>query len=1045
MKPKLYDKLGTTLLGELNLIEEAYVIEERNGLFELEFVIYLDDSLFSSVEEETIILCNANDKLLNQKFRIYKTNKLMDNCMQVYARHISFDLAYDLIENVSLDNASCEYALNTLFRSSQFSRHYKGYSNIVNAQDYKMNMANILEAIAGKEGSIIDTFGTGAEILRDNENIHVLNRRGNDNLVSIEYAKNLTGFELEEDTTDLVTRIIPYASYTNSETNEEIIVKANAVDSPLILNYSHPYISYKDYSDKFQDGEVPTTEKLIKFANDDFTNNNIDKPKQNFKIEFIPLSQCVGYEGLEDKISLCDIVTIKDTRYNINTKAKVIRTVFDVLKNRYDSMELGEPRTTLGDVIGGGSGEKGEPGPPGPQGPPGADGSIGDFPNSLPTTPILSSKLYGFSSIELSWTFENKVYYQYELYASKTKDFVPNVFDIVHQGQTSSFLFQAKPNETWYFRVCCINSHGNRTDFSNQIMVTTKKVDDLSNYFEEAAIGNAVVGALTSDYIQAGTIKGSWIDAKNLSVTDGNGKRTLDIDTFGNVVIDASNLKLRNEDIGNKINELEQTAEGFEFKISETGGKNYIRNSQFKHSSKFWYTYQCTLVNAGNVPTWLNKFNRGTGVGIKNTSTWEEATLYTENIAIETNNYYSLSMDGYVMSNVKSAELWIEEKRADGSIIYSHFVGHIKNDQRFGGTIHVTNGEAKYLTVVVKHLGVKVEGEGNDVVYVDNFKLEQGEHITNHSQHPEEIYANNVIIDKDGLTIYNKNGAMVNMGSEEFSFTDDTGNKSLGVNGGGFTFHTTNLPEYVGFIKPITMLPDDNRFNGIALANTEIGDFIAIGHDAQINESVTDFKHDILIVNRDIEGIGDNVAGIYLYNLPLIVKSDSYFDKQVTMQDQTVFNRQLVVRSNEEGLPHVIHTHNEDMALYGHRGVSLGVRDNDQFYKGLRLVYAGDYSNKCYIYIDADMNFNGYYIYNANLYNCNIHNSYSLDDEVALSMVEDGYATIDNNSNTIKVENSNLTKELYLENKTLKGQQLEQDEQIIENAFMIANLELGGI
>jgi hypothetical protein len=136
-------------------------------------------------------------------------------------------------------------------------------------------------------------------------------------------------------------------------------------------------------------------------------------PKQNFKIEFIPLSKCVGYKGLSDNISLCDTVTIKDTRYNINTKAKVIKTTFNVLKNRYESMELGEPKTSLGDIVGNNDSSKGEQGPPGPQGPPGADGSIGDFPNSLPSTPIVTAKVYGFAYIEISWTFENKVYYQY--------------------------------------------------------------------------------------------------------------------------------------------------------------------------------------------------------------------------------------------------------------------------------------------------------------------------------------------------------------------------------------------------------------------------------------------------------------------------------------------------------------------------------------------------------------------------------------------------------------------------------------------------------
>ncbi|MBP3929469.1 MAG: phage tail protein, partial [Peptostreptococcaceae bacterium] len=409
----LHNKDFTTKYGTINTTIEAFVEEERNGLFELSFIMLNTDSLFNYVKEDNIVVANANDTLLNQKFRIYMTRKLMNNRVEVFARHISFDLMYDYIDSISFENQSCEYALNMLFRNSQFSTHYRGYSDIINAQDYSMSMANILEAIGGKQGSIIDTFGTGAEILRDNENVHVLNKRGHDNSVSIEYKKNLTGFELEEDTTDLVTRILPYAKYDDEE-NGEVIIKASFVDSPLIFNYSHPFIKAIDYSDKFEEGEIITEDKLKALASNEYKNNKVDIPKQNFKIEFMPLSKCVGYEALSDSISLCDTVNILDTRYNINTKAKVIKTTFNVLKNRYESMELGEPRTSLGDIVGNGSGNnEGPQGPQGPQGPPGADGNIGDFPNSLPPKSVLTGKSIGLASIELTWTFENKVYYSY--------------------------------------------------------------------------------------------------------------------------------------------------------------------------------------------------------------------------------------------------------------------------------------------------------------------------------------------------------------------------------------------------------------------------------------------------------------------------------------------------------------------------------------------------------------------------------------------------------------------------------------------------------
>lgn len=559
MIPTLYDKTGNNKIGDLNDCIECLVEEERNGIFELTMIYPANSSILESIVYDNIIVADANDYLKSQKFRVYNTRKLMANRIEVCARHISFDLVHDWVDAISIENQSCEYALNTIFRNSQFSKHFKGHSDIVNAQNFKVNKVTCLEAIGGTDGSIIDTYGTGAEILRDNTNIHVLNRRGRDNDVTIEYRKNLTGLEVEEDTTDLVTRIMPYAIYTD-EDNQEVEVRGDFIDSPLINNYAHPYVKYIDYSEKFEDDEVPTATKLNNLATKEYTNNKVDIPKCNYKIEFIPLSKCVGYEGLEDRINLCDVVTVKDSRYNIDTQAKVIKVVFDVLRGRYDSMELGEPRTTLGDIIGGtGDGPtQGPPGPPGPQGPAGADGSIGDFPETLPEVPNITAKVYGFANIEISWTFENKVYYSYELYASKTKGFVPNTFNLIFSGQASTYLYQAEPNETWYFRACALNTHGQRTEFSEEVEVSTVKISDLSNYVESAAIGDALIGELNLGRGWYGELRGNYIDAKQLSVTDGNGKRTLDIDSFGNVFLDVTSLNIQStsvdEFVDNSIN-----------------------------------------------------------------------------------------------------------------------------------------------------------------------------------------------------------------------------------------------------------------------------------------------------------------------------------------------------------------------------------------------------------------------------------------------------------------------------------------------------------
>ena len=571
---KLYSK-NESFIGNLENCIECVVEEERNGLFELILTYPVIGDLYLSLEKENIIIADANDTLKAQKFRIYNVRKYMKNQVTIYARHISFDLMHDVVENeISFTNQSCEYALNEIFRNSISSKHYKGFSNIVNAQKFKVSKINCLSAIAGAKGSIIDTFGTGAEILRDNTNIHVLNKRGHDNGVSIEYRKNLIGLEVEEDTTDLVTRIIPYATQKVGE--EEKVINYNGyVDAPNINAFSKPYSAWIDYSDKFEQDEEVTQEKLKIYAEREYTVNKRHIPKCNYKIEFIPLSKVVGYKELEDKISLCDTVTIKDTRYGIDTQAKVIKTVYNVLLGRYDSMELGEPKTTLGDVITNNGGSNNSGSNNGGTG--GSDSEkveIDDsnFPNIIPLKPVLSSNVMGFGSVEVSWTFENKSYFKYELYASKVKDFTPNSFYLIYSGQASAFLHVVEPNETWYYRVCGINSHGNRGEFSEQLTVNTTKLDDFEQYFSSLAVKNLVANMFSADYIKAGQIKGTWIDARNLTVTDGNGKRTLDIDSFGNVALDVTSLKISANNVptfGNLKDEIDNAINNYKDTVNK--------------------------------------------------------------------------------------------------------------------------------------------------------------------------------------------------------------------------------------------------------------------------------------------------------------------------------------------------------------------------------------------------------------------------------------------------------------------------------------------
>ena len=723
MIPLLYDKTGKIKLGELTNCIECLVEEERNGLFELSLIYPTNDTLFNLLEKGNIIICNTSDTLKNQKFRIYNTRKLMSNRIEVLANHISYDLGYDIVTKLKLKGQRCEYALNEIFRNSQNSKHYKGYSDIMNTQNYEMSLNNCLNAIVGTKGSIIDTFGNGAELLRDNENIHVLNNRGEDNNVFIEYRKNLTDISVEEDTTDLYNVILPIAKYKPSSIKEDlsgdisnlrfyrnksdynttsdgemfigaidskgnVISKGQSVtikvygkeyqfktralnpygnykvplkeklelvsqttsmnvyavwvntksptgyyairidegntdattpwswtwldshfklgefsmskaefvssghinkkptDSPsreevkedtqeedvIVIGdlvkseRSHDFLAFDrittvDFSEYFE-GEVPTNEKLKTLAKQYFKSSEIDMPSINYKISFVPLSKTTEGNGIIDNLSLCDKVTVKDERYDINFKTKVIKTTFNVLKDRYEQIELNTSKSNLSDVFNSTNDKINN-----------LESDLKDkisnalsTPDTLPSIPNLSLE-NGFATIRLSWTYESKSYYDYELYASQNEGFEPSIFDLIFKGNASYFIHNVKPSQTWYYKVRCVNKRGSATDFSSEAIGETFKIDNADNYFEEAAIGSALIGSLNADVINGGKVKGFYIDARNLSVTDGNGKITFQVkengDTSINGKIESDSVIMANGGIYTNQDIRGRSKEGF--------------------------------------------------------------------------------------------------------------------------------------------------------------------------------------------------------------------------------------------------------------------------------------------------------------------------------------------------------------------------------------------------------------------------------------------------------------------------------------------------
>lgn len=555
MIPRIYNNSFTTYESNgLGLLVDAIscqVTEESNGDFELTLVYPVEGSFFYALKQDNLIKADASDSLKGQLFRIDTISKPLNGQVTVYAKHISFDLAKNsLNKDVAEKNIKCENAGKHMLQSSDADSRFTIESNIEMLGNYNMDRkTDCLSAIAGTRGSLIDTFGNGPKLLRDNFTIKVLARRGKDNNVLIAYKKNITGFTLEEDYTEIINIIKPYATYTENEVEKTLYIDEIGVKSSRYVEGDIVKSKWMDFSDDFEDDETPTQEKLKNLAEKYFNDNNCDLPKMSYKIEFKPLSQTEEYkDSLKELeyIGMDDSVYIFNSKYGIRDQARVIKTTYNALTEKYISIELGDPKTTLGSIIKKSNNStvtKDE-----------VKDLINknnkkDYPNTLPIVPVVTIDRAGFKTISLSWQYENKPYYFYEVYASQEQGFTPNTFDLIFKGQASAFLHEVECAQTWYYKVRAINTYGNATDFSEEVSATTTKISDAAEYFQEAAIESALIGSLNADVINAGKLKGTYIDARNLTVTDGNGDTTLSVSSDGEISIKEGLIQLNQDGI----------------------------------------------------------------------------------------------------------------------------------------------------------------------------------------------------------------------------------------------------------------------------------------------------------------------------------------------------------------------------------------------------------------------------------------------------------------------------------------------------------------
>lgn len=331
-------------LGALSAAISCAVTEERNGIYELELVYPVIGVHYGEITKRCIIWAIPSPYRAPQPFRVYRHTKPLAGRVTFYARHISYDLLGVPLNPCGAGSAAA--AMVALETSVATTSPFTYWTDKSTEADWYVPVPSTSRAVlGGQKGSILDVYG--GEYEWDGFTVKLYQERGRDNGVTIRYGKNLTDINEDSDDSSLATGIYPFWSDSNG--GNLVVCDPPIINAPG--SYDFTKIIPVDFSGEWE--EPPTPEQLQARAESYVVSNQIGVPKVSLKVSFVQLEQTLDFADLRllEKVDLCDTVTVQYEALGVDATAKVIRIETDVLRERYNEVELGDARGSLADTI----------------------------------------------------------------------------------------------------------------------------------------------------------------------------------------------------------------------------------------------------------------------------------------------------------------------------------------------------------------------------------------------------------------------------------------------------------------------------------------------------------------------------------------------------------------------------------------------------------------------------------------------------------------------------------------------------------------------
>ena len=335
-----------------DLIKIGRIIGVSHGVSDLTRPTFIrqnltDEKNDSLTDENGFVLTAARNGFAPeysiQPFDIVSFTRPIDGVVTFHCVHVSYRQSYLTVTGTNINSLEDAFALlkNAEPENPFNYKTDKTSTGYMSAADGVPKTVRSL--LGGVEGSILDTYG--GEYEWDGFDVILHSARGVTRDFSIRYGVNMLDYNEEFDNQGTYSSCVPY--WTDGTTT----IVGDRQDSTGSTITGRNECVPLDVSNKFE--SKPSKAEVEAMALSVMNDTNPMVPVQNIHVEFVRL-QDMGYKGLEllFDCQLCDTIKVVFPAYNTTGEFKIVKTTWDVLRNRYESMELGDLSITLAEALG---------------------------------------------------------------------------------------------------------------------------------------------------------------------------------------------------------------------------------------------------------------------------------------------------------------------------------------------------------------------------------------------------------------------------------------------------------------------------------------------------------------------------------------------------------------------------------------------------------------------------------------------------------------------------------------------------------------------